>query len=558
MSTIESIDLHVRTYRSALKSTLEVTINSLQNYHLKSQPLLHPLGSKPNQIDLPALIYSIQRLPSQIDKTKKILIGQTPEIFAKSGFPTVTSWPKVTALARRRTIHFHSDQKIMAVFAASISDIDDLVNLLLAYQIEWNKFYRLARYHYPKSPLFLKALKDGSITQKLNLDPDEWNFFLKSLGSQPQLRLHRLYRKTQNLRLRLLAGSWIDYTKTTNLWYHHLNRQVVTHTKKSLYQSSIYFVSSNLHSLLNISTGFALKNQKSILSHLSQNHPDLLNVWHKIQKQEFHLHPSDFLYYASRFMPSSYHQNFQKYQQKLKIDSVPSSHYLDVNTQIIPLSTLIKSPQLDPRLKISQKNKILNSNSLIINIDYPLGFDAYHILQKMLENVGHIKGVYVLGKAAVLNGEIGDIQIPRLVFDEHSQNTYIFQNCFNSFFPFTNQQGSVLTNQKAVSVLGTFLQNEALIEKYSKNNLTVIEMESGPYLAAITEATYDTQGPKNTIIDLNSAPLDIGIINYTSDTPYSRFRSLGVSNLTLNGVEPVYLGSLTILQRIINQEEATD
>jgi hypothetical protein len=176
----------------------------------------------------------------------------------------------------------------------------------------------------------------------------------------------------------------------------------------------------------------------------------------------------------------------------------------------------------------------------------------------MLENVGHIKGVYVLGKAAVLNGEIGDIQIPRLVFDEHSQNTYIFQNCFNSFFPFTNQQGSVLTNQKAVSVVGSFLLNEALIEKYSKNNLTVIEMESGPYLAAITEATYDTQGPKNTIIDLNSAPLDIGIINYTSDTPYSRFRSLGVSNLTLNGVEPVYLGSLTILQRIINQEEATD
>jgi len=254
-------------------------------------------------------------------------------------------------------------------------------------------------------------------------------------------------------------------------------------------------------------------------------------------------------------MPSSYHKEHQRYQQQLKISSVPSAHYLDVNAQITPLSALAKSKHLDPRLKIKKLKKIQESQSLIVNIDYPLGYDAYHILQKMLENVGQIKGVYVLGKAAVLNGEIGDIQIPRLVFDEHTQNTYIFKNCFNSFFPYLNQQGSILTNQKAVSVLGTFLQNDALIEKYSQNNITVIEMESGPYLGAITEATHDTQNPKNTIIDLNSAPLDLGIINYTSDTPYSKFRSLGVSNLTLNGIEPVYLGSLAILQRIINQEE---
>ncbi|HEX8923980.1 MAG TPA: hypothetical protein VF828_04580, partial [Patescibacteria group bacterium] len=71
----------------------------------------------------------------------------------------------------------------------------------------------------------------------------------------------------------------------------------------------------------------------------------------------------------------------------------------------------------------------------------------------------------------------------------------------------------------------------------------------------ITEATYDQQTPRNTIVDLNSAPFDIGIINYTSDTPYSKAKNLGSSHLTLNGVEPVYLGSLAILQRIIDLEE---
>ena len=172
-----------------------------------------------------------------------------------------------------------------------------------------------------------------------------------------------------------------------------------------------------------------------------------------------------------------------------------------------------------------------------------------------MENVARVKGVYITGKAAVLNSEIGDIQIPRLVFDEHTQNTYMFNNCFNNFFPYTNNQGSILTNQKAVSVLGTYLENEALLQKYSENNLTIIEMESGPYLGAVAEATYDQPTPRNTIIDLNPAPMDIGIINYTSDTPYSKAKNLGTQHLTLDGVEPVYLASLAILQRIINLEE---
>lgn len=80
-------------------------------------------------------------------------------------------------------------------------------------------------------------------------------------------------------------------------------------------------------------------------------------------------------------------------------------------------------------------------------------------------------------------------------------------------------------------------------------------MESGPYLGAITEATYDQQTPKGTIVDLNNAPFDLGIINYSSDTPYSSLQNLGFRNLGINGIEPVTLGSLAILQRIINLEE---
>ena len=132
---------------------------------------------------------------------------------------------------------------------------------------------------------------------------------------------------------------------------------------------------------------------------------------------------------------------------------------------------------------------------------------------------------------------------------------FLVFNCFNKFFPYTSQNASILAEQKAVSVLGTYLENQDLIDKYSQNDLTVIEMESGPYFGAITEATYDRRVPQGTIVDLNNAPFDIGIINYTSDTPYSQTKNLGHLGLNLKGVEPVYLSSLAILQRIIILEE---
>ena len=42
-----------------------------------------------------------------------------------------------------------------------------------------------------------------------------------------------------------------------------------------------------------------------------------------------------------------------------------------------------------------------------------------------------LRGIYILGKAATLNGRIGDVMIANVVYDEHSGNTYWFDNCFS-------------------------------------------------------------------------------------------------------------------------------
>jgi len=564
MSTIESIELHVRTYRSALKGVSLVSINSLINSFQLMHPILHPLSDS-TKLDVSALTYTLLRLPLQIDSTKLVLAGQTPQVFTKAGIKNVTSWPSTSTIARRRTLHFNQANHTLVAFIGSVSDIDDLVNLLISFQIEWNKLHQKLKDNFKTNQSLTKAFSNIKLLcQKLDIDKTDYFKLQQALGQNWQKRLQKMRLVKKNLRFQLLAGSWIDYIKTTQRWWKNIS--IFTDTSRTIAKKdhlhmshqTIYFVSSNTHSLSNLINGYPVKIKQDILSHLRLNHPDIYLTWQQIQAKETFQNESDFLYYAYQYLHSQKHQ-IAKYQlEKSNLFlNIPSAHYLNINTQIFPLKNIVKSKYLDSRIRLKKPKKLSKSNAIIFNIDYPLGFAAFHILEEILSNVNQVKGVYITGKAAALNSQIGDIQIPRLVFDEHTQNSYMFTNCFNKFFPYTSQNASILTGQKAVSVLGTYLENQDLIDKYSQNDLTVVEMESGPYLSAITEATYDNRVPKGTIVDLNNAPLDIGIINYTSDTPYSQTKNLGHLGLNLKGVEPVYLSSLAILQRIINLEESS-
>ncbi len=539
-ATIESLDLHVRSYRSALKSTHEITVNSLTNSHLKMDPILHQFGSDSTQIDISAIVYTVLRLPEEIDLITKVIAAPTPEVFSSLGFKDVNLWPNVTAPARRRKYHYNSKKKLLACFINSISDIDDLVNLLITYQVEWNKLHHL--------------LKENALENLVS--SEELSSLTKAFGTDYQKRFDRIKRKPLDLRIQLLAGSWVDYCKATQKWWKNIAK--VTNGRLHISKRPIYFVSSNSHSLVNLISGFALKEKNNLIKLIKKEKPELYQIYQDILAGENNLPENDFLYFISKYYLDDPKNKAAKrdLEAKINLTTIPSSKYLDINTQIISLRDIASSKHLDPRLKIKSPTKLGKSDALIFNIDYPLGFAAYHILSEVLENVREIRGVYVMGKAAVLNSEIGDIQIPRLVYDEHTGNSYIFSNCFNTFFPFVNNQGSILTNQKAVSVLGTYIENEALLKHYSEENLTVIEMESGPYLEAISEATFDHRHTTDETVDLNSAPFDVGIIDYTSDTPYSKARNMGVKTLTLDGIEPTYLASLAILQRIIELEES--
>src|SRR5205085_2005615 len=140
-----------------------------------------------------------------------------------------------------------------------------------------------------------------------------------------------------------------------------------------------------------------------------------------------------------------------------------------------------------PRAKNSCASAQPKSRSAASGTSAP-AMAAYRMMREIMENLPGMRGIYILGKAATLNGSIGDVMISNVVLDEHSQNTYWLDNCFTAqdVQPYLIY-GSVLDNQKAVSAKGTYLQNRQYLDFYYRANYTVVEMESGPYLNAVYE-----------------------------------------------------------------------
>jgi hypothetical protein len=165
---------------------------------------------------------------------------------------------------------------------------------------------------------------------------------------------------------------------------------------------------------------------------------------------------------------------------------------------------------------------------------------------------------YIMGKAATLNGRVGDVMIPNVIYDEHSRNTFLFKNCFTAqdvaeYLHF----GTVFDNQKAVTVRGTFLQNRDFMGVFYREGYTDLEMEAGPYLSAIYEDIYPQRYPVNEIVNLFiNAPYNIGLLHYASDTPYSRRQTLLSTSLSYFGVDATYACSVAILRRIFETELA--
>lgn len=551
----EEIDLYIRTYYSLLRSTMEVRIRTLEEVHASMGSALHP-QARSTELDLSAFVYSSLRLPSCVMAVERIVLGQGRDLF-QSGQYNIGAWEKVSARARRRMTYYNGSDTL-AFFIGSRSDIDDIIPMLTAFQIEWNKMHELLRGEQVRA--FLKNPEDSddgmaALAQGIGI-PAEKLWRLKGVWKDDfwdLLRTISLHRKS--FKVRLLAGSYKEYRRATQSWWQRAEDRVPV-----IRDQPVYIISSNPHSLVNLLTGFALRHEEEITRFLDDPEQEpLRREWEDIQNEQVRSSRENFLYYALKKFSSTEEgkpalEQMQLDEMRIGLLRIQSEFSFDVEIQICALNQLDPA-RMDPRLSVDGIDSLSESDALLVNMDYPLGFSAYHILSYLSTRVGQIRGIYVMGKAATLNGVIGDVIVPSLVHDEHSRNTYLFNNAFTASDVAENlHYGTVLDNQKSVSVRGTFLQTPRYMDVFYKEGYTDIEMEAGPYLSAICEMARPNRYPENELVDLHQLPFDFGILHYASDTPLSKGLNLGAGSLSYYGMDPTYAASVAILQRIFALE----
>ncbi len=561
----EEIELYMRTYYSLLRSTQTIDIETLVESHMAMESSLHIHAREP-QPDISALAYSSLRLPPCMTEIDHVVVGQVDANFLDGGYGNVPEWDQVEAPARRRRWHYDG-QTTLAVYIASRSDIDDLVPILTAYQIEWNKLHNLLQKEVAR--LFLSQNGTSSelpnaeeidlLAGVMGIDTDAVERLVGAWGHGFVPSLSKIAAARKNLGLRLISGSLSDYRRATAFWWREIQQRA--NEWVDLEQRPVYFVSSNTQAIPNMLTGFALRHQDALVEYMqAKQHHDLLKEYEAITNSAGRTNLNNFLYYVLkkylRDADESVQTALRDDEEATGIGRVPSRHGFDVEAQVIELRQ-VREAWLDPRLIENDIDCSVfqRSDAIILNIDYPLGMAAYELLSRVTERAGRLLGVYVMGKAATLNGRVNDVMIPNVIHDEHSQNTYLFNTCFGAVdvAPYLTF-GTVLDNQKAISAPGTFLQNPRYMSVFYHEGYTDIEMEGGPYLSAVYEAFRPKRHPQNEVVNLYAVPFDIGFLHYASDTPMSKGHNLGATNLSYAGVESTYATAVAILRRILKQE----
>jgi hypothetical protein len=548
----EEVELYQRTYTTLLRSSGETRLRVLEPAHRAMGSSLHPLADS-DELDLGAFLYSIRRLPDGIVGASLVVMGQDVEVFEAGGID-ILSWTEAEAPARRRRWYEGPDGTV-AVLLASASDVDDLVPTLVAFQIEWNKIRQRQR----AAGWPIEAMTPEACAAELGGQADDWARLREAWGDRFAERMALVAGDRLSLRVRMLGGTHIGYARLTRRWWTPVRERLAV---EELTDNPLYFVSSNTHSIVNIATGVARDREDELVAFVKAlPESDILRA----ELDSFRAGDSEgswenFLYFVARDYWDARGDGGRAEraaaEQACGVTHLRSQTALRVPAQIMPLSKW-NCDKLDPRLGPVDAGALARSDATIVNIDYPLGVAAYNILREVAVDSSALRGVYVLGKAATLNADVGDVMLSSVVHDEHSSSTYWLDNAFGVDDLASDLRfGTGLDNQRAVTVKSTFLQNRAYLDFYYREAFTVVEMEAGPFCNAVYEIADPDRHPVGEAVNFSKLPIDFGIIHYASDTPYTQARTLGARGLSYYGMDSTYASSLAILRRILRLEGA--
>ena len=547
---------YVDSYRRLGPEGCRLALSRLEPGHHQAESSLHRQSDQ-EHISVPALLYASGRLPGCMPQVERVVVAAGREAFSRHGLGEINSWQRVSAEKRRR-LTFFDGEHTLAVVVCSLSDLDDLIPSLCAYQIEWNKLHQRLSASALGADLARARVRASDAASRLagalGLSQADYQALADLWGQAWDAKLAQAAQRPKDMELWILPLGQHDFEQVYNRWWQRL---LGLFARLELEKRPVFLVTSNNHSLVNLISGFADRHAEELAAYGRQ---EMGPEWGKLYERlltEGSVAARNPLYLAQNGLVArqpelaARKRDMEREAGVYRAEPVPP---LLAEAQVVELCRL-DPKRLDPRLKVADPKALAASRAVVLNTDYPLGFGAYHLIRIAFEYLPHWLGLFVLGKSAAMIGRLGDILIPTQVRDVHSARIFEATNCLTArrVVPYVHD-AAVFDDQRSLTVHGTFLHSWDTVRRLRRADFTGIEMEAGPCLAALADHYSPHLREKKGLTPLELPPdFSLGILHYTSDTPYNLRASLLSQPLGLAGLESTYSGSLAIWQYILDR-----
>ena len=294
--------------------------------------------------------------------------------------------------------------------------------------------------------------------------------------------------------------------------------------EKQLLERPIHIISANMHSVLNsLYAADALKEER-----ISENNYELFELLSSDENE--HLR-----------------SKVKQYSKQKGLTFIKDQSGANIDVQ------LIDTAQVDlTNLVFSCKKCEKSKSPVLIVMDYAFGEQAYETMEELLKPIAEkqppffmdVQSISIMGKAGILEGQKGDIMIPKAHLFEGTADNYPFKNELSK--KDLEGFGSEVYEGNMVTVLGTSLQNKDILKFFHDSTWNVIglEMEGAHYQKAI-QAASKVRGSIAQDVKVRYA-------YYASDNPLVTGSTLASGGLGSNGVRPTYAITQKIIEQIFN------
>ena len=521
---------------------------SLEHCLRNLSPEIYGSMNDPRVVELKGLEYVIDRLPSGIEECTRIILTEE-DPFKNSAFE------ETVPLKRRRTCYRVGKNEMCFVISRGLSEIYDIITHLTFLYGEAKTIHgRMKDDSGNKTIEWLeleKTLQNYAGLGAADLDQALWSLsiilgrpYQETRAAYESLEKNRSEHGSNNGLFNLIYHLGNQYDEeiqnpetalvvylTPSLmniighqeyeisWAANIHRHLVDLKLKS---RPVHIISANLHSVLNALYGYgavADGNERAAEGE------DLYDLCYRLRDR---------------------HKEIRAYAAEHGFYDLPDESGTHIGCQVIDTAGLAKVP-LHPELKFkpaaSKKNR-----PVILVMDYAFGAQAFGLMSNLLKPYQQngksapfsFRSISIMGKAGILAGKKGDIMLASSHVFEGTGDNYIFDNDLKK----KDFDNSVAVYAgPMITVLGTSLQNRAMLKKFQSDWNTVgLEMEGGHYQRAISAAII-----KNDI----SRQLKVRYAYYASDNPLETGSTLAAGAMGKEGVKPTYMITKVILEKIM-------